>query len=310
MRVAVCSRSFSKNSFLRKELQNRYLEVKFNDQGVSLNEDGLRSFISDFDAAIIGLEEINSNLLSALPKLKVIGKYGVGLDKIDLQACSDYGVRIGWQPGVNSVAVAELALNMAITIVRKTAVSNSLVKTGAWEQIIGKQLSSLTVGVMGCGHVGSEFVKLLSGFSCSVLVFDKRDVSDFCSANGAEQVCFNEILSRSDLISIHLPKDVSTEGLLCREVVEGLKFGSYIVNTARGGLLNEAHLYECLNNGKLSGVALDVLSVEPPVDSMLINHPNCYITSHIGGSSEEAIIAMGLAAIDGLQNNQLASDFF
>ena len=309
MRVAVCSRSFSKNMFLRREITKQYKNVKFNDSGKSFDDDSLVSFLSGYDAAIIGLEAINKRVLEKLPSLKVIGKYGVGLDKIDFLACANNSIRIGWTPGVNAVAVAELALNLSLTIVRRSAISNNIVKIGDWQQTVGRELSSLTVGILGCGHVGRAFLGLLSGFGCDIIVHDRLDKLDICDFYGAKQVDFESLVRSADLISIHLPESEETKHLLGHGFVEEMKNDTYIVNTARGGLLNPSQLLWALESGKLAGVALDVLPDEPPIETALINHQNCYVTAHIGGSSEEAILNMGMAAINGLKDNKHALDF-
>lgn len=309
MRVAVCSRSFSKNIFLRREIIKQYGNVKFNDFGKSFDDDGLVAFLSGCDAAIIGLETINERILKKLPTLKVIGKYGVGLDKIDFFACANNSIRIGWTPGVNAVAVAELALNLSLTIVRRSAISNNIVKTGDWRQTVGRELSSLTVGIVGCGHVGSAFLGLLSGFGCEIIVHDRLDKLDICNLYGAKQTDFKSLVRNADLISIHLPESAETKRLLGHGLLEEMKNDTYIVNTARGGLLNPSQLLRGLESGKLAGVALDVLPDEPPIETALIKHPNCYVTAHIGGSSEEAILNMGMAAINGLKVNKHALEF-
>ena len=206
MRVAVCSRSFSKNIFLRREITKRYKNVKFNDLGKSFDDDSLVAFLAGYDAAIIGLETITERVLEKLPSLKVIGKYGVGLDKIDFLACANNSIRIGWTPGVNAVAVAELALNLSLTIVRRSAISNNIVKIGEWQQTVGRELSSLTVGILGCGHVGTAFLGLLSGFGCDIIVHDRLDKFDICNFYGAKQVDFESLVRNADLISIHLPE--------------------------------------------------------------------------------------------------------
>lgn len=301
--VAVCSRSFSRNSKLKSLLDSQFQDVKYNVEGSLLKSESLVKFLQGYDAAIIGLEVIDEEVLSKLPQLKVIGKYGVGLDQIDLDACERYGVRIGWTPGVNAKGVAELALNLALSIVRKTAISQKKADDGCWEQVIGRQLSSLTIGILGCGHVGEAFLALLSGFNCEVLVFDKEDKTEICNKYGATQVELNSVLSKSDLVSIHLPKTPDTLELLKEDMLELLKPGSYIVNTARGGLVSESYLIKALESSALAGAALDVLENEPDVNRKLISAPNCIVTTHIGGSSVEAILEMGIAAINGLKNN-------
>jgi len=307
--VAVCSRSFSKNDYLRAKLLERFENVKFNDQNLSLQGDALVDFLEGADRAIVALEVIDRQVLTSLPRLKVIGKYGVGLDKIDFDALKDFGVQMGWTPGVNASAVAELALNLALTIVRKTVISNQVVTNREWKQIVGRELSSLTIGILGCGHVGTTLLNLLSGFKCKVLICDKLDKSKLCNETGAEQVSFEELIARVDLMSLHIPKNEETLNLINADVIDKMKDNSYLINTARGGLVDELALLAALESGKLAGAALDVLAIEPPDTFDLINHPNCMITSHIGGSSDEAIVKMGLAAIVGLINYSSADKY-
>lgn len=308
-KIAVCSRSFSKNSFLRARLLEQFKNVKFNDQNLSLQGDSLIEFLKDADRAIIALEVIDRNILSRLPQLKVIGKYGVGLDKLDCSALKEFGIQMGWTPGVNALAVAELTLNLALTIVRKTAISNQLAKDKKWSQVMGRELSSLTIGVLGCGHVGTRLLRLLNGFNCKILICDKCDKSVICNEFGVEQVSFEDLISRVDLLSLHLPKNKETLKIINADVIAKMKDQSYVVNTARGGLIDEEALLKALNSDKLAGAALDVLDNEPPETFDLINHPNCIVTSHIGGSSGEAIVNMGMSAIEGLSNYHPADKY-
>lgn len=308
-KVAVCSRSFSAHPVLRQELMTRFTHVKFNDLGKSLAGEELIEFLRGHDRAIIALETVDETFLTALPDLKIIGKYGVGLDKLDLQSMNRHGVKLGWTAGVNAAAVAELALGLALNIVRNIPASNQVIKDGKWHQVSGQQLSSLTFGVLGCGHVGKALVKLLSSFGAKILVCDVADVSDFCKQYGAERVSFSEIFKKSDLVSIHIPKNKSTQGIISREVLSGMKKGSFLINTARGGIVDENAVVEFLNAGHLAAVGFDVFDQEPPIDRQLVDHPKAYCTTHIGGSSQEAVLAMGRAAIKGLEQFEQATRY-
>ena len=308
-KIAVCSRSFSRNPFLRSELEKQFKNVKFNDQGLSLAGDSLIEFLSDCDGAIVALEYIDEKVLQHLSKLKFIGKYGVGLDKLDFNALDEHNVKLGWTPGVNSTSVAELTMNMALTIVRNTQTSYHSAKNMNWKQVTGKQLSSLTFGVLGFGHVGSKVARLAKAFGCKVKVFDKYDKSIACAEAGVEFVSYKALLEDSDIISIHVPGNQETHHMLGEREFSKMKAGSYLINTARGGIVNEAELLVALNDEKIAAAAFDVLENEPPTDSGFINHSKTFVTTHIGGSSEEAIVAMGLAAISGLTNYKTASEF-
>jgi phosphoglycerate dehydrogenase-like enzyme len=298
--VAVCSRSFSGNLDLRARLLARYQNVKFNDDGLSLSGDELVKFLNKADKAIIGLEVINRSVLAQLPDLKVIGKYGVGLDKLDFDALEEFGVQLGWTPGVNARSVAELAVNLMLTLVRKSHLSQRLVEDGEWRQIVGRELSSMVIGILGCGNVGEQLIRILRGFGCRVVFCDLQRRPDVCVTYEVTQVEFSELVKTVDVLSLHLPKNASTENIISARVLADMKDGSFIINTARGGLIEEKLLLAGLESGKLAGVGLDVFTREPPDYFDLIHHENCIVTSHIGGSSEEAIFSMGMAAIEGL----------
>ncbi len=308
-RIGVCSRSFSNNEALRIELLSEFSNVKFNDSGRSLNGDDLVEFLQDCEGAIIALEYIDEGILSRLPKLSFIGKYGVGLDKIDFEAMDRNNVKMGWTPGVNSTAVSELTLNLALSIVRNTMQSAELAKTLEWKQVTGKQLSSLVFGVLGYGHVGTKVAALAKAFGCDVLVYDKVDKSDECSLAGVKFVSKNEMFETADLISVHVPGNLETHHLIGANELSIMKDSSYLINTARGGIIDETAVLQSLESGKLMAVGFDVLEIEPPVSDLLINHPKTLITTHIGGSSEEAILSMGRAAITGLLSYKNASDY-
>jgi len=308
-KIGVCSRSFSRNPVLRKELLSKFSNVKFNDQGISLNGNTLIEFLSDCDGAIVALEYIDKKTLEQLPNLKFIGKYGVGLDKLDFDALDEQGVKLGWTPGVNATSVAELTLNMSLNIVRNTPASNALAEKKNWKQVTGKQLSSLTVGVLGLGHVGTKVAGLFNAFGCKVIAHDILNKGLECEQLGIKQVNFQKLLKESDLLTIHIPGNESTFHIIGAHEIGQMKEGSFIVNTARGGIVDEKAIIEALNTNRIASVGFDVLEVEPPQNLDFINHPRTFVTTHIGGSSEEAILAMGFAAINGLSSYTNASVF-
>jgi phosphoglycerate dehydrogenase-like enzyme len=302
-RVAVCSRSFSKNLVLRKEVLAEYKNVTFNDTGVQLEGDELIKFLKDHDKAITALEIINDHVLSNLPELKIIGKYGVGLDMIDMASMHKHGVRLGWVGGVNRRSVSELVIALAINILRHVVVANGEVLNGIWRQIMGGQLSGKTVGIIGCGHVGKDLVKMLKPFGCKVLVTDIVNYLDFYKRHNISPVSLPELMASSDIVSIHVPLNTSTRGILDKEMLSLMKPSAILINLARGGLVNEGVLKEMLMNNQIAGAAFDVFETEPASDMELLALPNFFATPHIGGSSEEAVIAMGRSAIRGLVEN-------
>ncbi len=304
-RVAVCSRSFSSNPVLRAELLARYSRVSFNDAGLKLKGDTLVEFLSGHDKAITALETIDESVLSRLPGLRVISKYGVGLDMIDMAAMRAHGKRLGWTGGVNRRSVSELVISFAIAMLRHVPAAHREVVSGAWGQHVGGQLTGRTVGIIGCGHVGKDLVSLLQAFDCPILVNDILDFPEFYVAHRIEPVGLETLLARSDIVTLHVPLDDSTRGMLDARRLAMLKPTAVLINAARGGLVDEVALKNLLSNRRLAAAAFDVFAVEPPTDHELLGLPNFLVTPHIGGSAEEAILAMGRAAIDGLDDNDI-----
>lgn len=300
VRVAVTSRSFSRHPVLRAELLARYPNVRFNDGSEILAGATLIEFLRDHERAITALEKLDADIFSALPNLKVISKYGVGFDMIDLDAMVRHGVKLGWTGGVNRRSVAELVIAFSIMLLRHLPTANMEVRDGTWRQHVGRQLSDRTVGVIGCGHVGSDVAGLMRAFGCRVLAHDVRDLSTFYSRLDVQPVLLDRLLRESDIVSVHLPLDSRTRGLLSADRLGLMKPDAILINTARGDIVDEAALKAMLKAGRLAGAAFDVFSGEPPQDLELLQIPNFFATPHIGGSAEEAILAMGRAAIAGL----------
>ena len=307
-RVAVLSRSFSAHAQLRAELAARCPDVSFNDTGRTLAGPELGDFLQGHDAAIVALERIDDALLARAPQLRIIGKYGVGLDNVDLVACERRGVRVGWTGGVNRRSVSELVIALAIAALRHVVRSNREILQGGFRQIQGRQLGGRTVGIVGCGHVGRDLVRLLAPFGCRVLVHDLRYDESFCAETGAEPTGLDELLAMADVVSLHLPLTAATKHLIDTQRLARMKPDAVLINTARGGIVDEAALAEALREGRLAAAAFDVFSPEPPVDRQLIDLPNFIATGHIGGSSAEAVLAMGRAAIEGLFTARVATE--
>lgn len=305
--IAVCSRSFSKNQILKNELLNKYNNVKFNDKGVNLVGDELVDFLKDSHKVIVALEKIDENILSNLPNLKVISKYGVGLDSIDLNALKKYKIKLGWVGGVNKRSVSELTLALTLNILRNINNSVNQIKDGIFNQNIGKQLTSKNFGIIGCGNIGKDLIKILKPFNCNIFIFDKIDLTDFCKKENISQTTLKDLIKQSDIISVHLPLDTITKNFINKEMLSLMKSDSVLINTARGGIVDEVALKEHLINNFDFRAAFDVYATEPPTDLDLLRLPNFIGTPHIGGSSIEAILAMGRSAINGLEENHYVS---
>jgi D-3-phosphoglycerate dehydrogenase len=309
LRVAVTSRSFSQHAELPGELRERFSHVRLNGEGVSLAGGALVDFLRGHDAAIVALERIDESVLAQLPDLRVVSKYGVGLDGLDLDAMERRGVKLGWSPGVNSKSVAELAVGAMIALLHRVPEASRDVAAGNWRQIRGKMLGGRTVGIIGCGHVGKEVARLCRAFGCRILVNDICRYDEFYRANGVQAVELDELLGEAEVVTLHVPLDASTADLLNEQRVARLRKGAVVVNMARGGVMDEAAVARRLLDGSLGGAALDVFATEPPVGSPLLDLPNVLVTPHIGGSTEEAVLAMGRAAIAALSMARPVADW-
>jgi D-3-phosphoglycerate dehydrogenase len=306
-RIAVASRSFSRNAVLRSEMLATWPAVTFNDAGASLGGPALVEFLRGHDRAVIALERVDAALLDAVPELRTISKYGVGLDGLDLAAMESRGVRLGWTGGVNRRSVAELVISCAIALLHRVPTATREVQEGTWRQTVGRQLTGRTVGVIGCGHVGKDVARLARAFDCRVLAHDILDFPDFYALHGVKPAGLRTVLAESDVVSVHVPLDATTRGMLSAERLALLRNDAIFVNMARGGIVDEDALFGLLKTNRLAGAAIDVFDLEPPVDRRLIEHPLVLATPHIGGSTEEAILAMGRAAITGLASAKFPS---
>ena len=290
---------------LRAELLACYAQVTFNDAGLKLAGDSLVEFLSGHDKAITALEMIDDYVLSRLPELQVIGKYGVGLDMIDFNAMRRYGKRLGWTGGVNRRSVSEMVISFAIAMLRHIPAAQREVLSGTWRQHVGGLLSGRTVGIIGCGFIGKDLVELLQPWGCTLLANDILDFPDFYSHYGVTAVGLEELLQRSDVVTLHVPLDESTRNMLSATRLALMKPSAILINAARGGLVDESALKAMLVTKLLAAAAFDVFAVEPPQDQELLALPNFLVSPHIGGSAEEATLAMGRAAISGLNENAI-----
>ena len=301
--IAVASHSFPKSQTLRQELLARYPGSTFNETGRPLGREPLIAFLRGHAKAITGLETLDDAVFDALPDLRVVSKYGVGLDMIDLEAARRHGVAIRWTPGVNRQAVAELTIGFMIALCRSIVPLALDVREGVWRQPGGgRQLSSAVIGVLGCGHVGQQVARLCRAFGATVLAHDVRAYDEFYREYGVQPVAFSALLEQADIVTVHVPLDASTRGLIGAHELSSMKRAAYLVNTARGGIVDESAVAAALVERRLAGAAFDVFTAEPPVNRELLRAPNFIGTPHIGAGTHDAVLAMGRAAIAGLDD--------
>ena len=305
-KVGVTNSLFARHPVLRQELLDRYPDSTFRDDPQTPTEDEVIALLADRDAAIVGMEPITERVISALPNLKVIGKMGIGCDTLDFDALRKHDILFGYRAGTNRLAVAELTLCYMIAALRWVMPLNVAMRAGERPRMrLGKGLTGRVVGIHGCGNVGKEVVRLLKPFNCEIIVHDIENYADFYRENGVTPVSFDELIERSEVLMLHVPKTAATIDLYDAKVLARLRPDCVLINTCRGGIVNEDVLTERLASNKIAAACFDVFAVEPATVDTLINLPTMLASPHIGAATDEARIAMGMAAIDGLKQNEL-----
>lgn len=301
MKIVATSPSFSKNEKLQKEIYKHFPNAQLNLDGKKFNQKELAEFLGDADAVIVGLDPINEVILNECPNIKIIAKYGVGLNNIDLEACKKRNIAIGWTGGVNKLSVAEMALGFMLMFARNLFMSTNELKNGVWNKSAGFQLSGKKIGIIGLGQIGKELVRLIKPFGCTLLANDIVDQNEYYLENDIKEASKEEIFKICDFVTINTPHNEDTNNMVDIKVLKSMKKSAYILNIARGGIINEEDLKYALKNNIIAGAAIDAYVEEPPKDQEFLKLPNLICTPHIGGNAKEAVEAMGMSAINHLK---------
>lgn len=258
--------------------------------------------VPEADALIIRSgTTVDRDLLAAASRLKVIARAGVGVDNVDLAACTAQGIVVMNTPGGNTIATAELALGLLLALLRHIPQADASVRAGRWDRkaFVGTELAGKTVGIIGFGRVGRAFSQRIQGFDVKEVAYDPFVPEHVARHLGLSLVALDELLACADFISLHAHVTDETRGLINKETIAKMKDGVYIVNVARGVLVNSADLADAIKSGKVAGAAIDVYDQEPPPpDNPLLNLPNVIYTPHLGASSNEAQVAVGVQAAE------------
>ena len=301
MQIVVTSPSFSKNEILQKEILKYFPNAKLNLDGTRFKKTELIDYIADANAIIVGLDDIDKEILDNCKNLKIVAKYGVGLDNIDVDGCKEKNIAIGWSGGVNRLAVAEMTLGLMFALIKNLFLTSNQLKNGIWNKSGGFNLSGKTIGIIGVGFIGKELIKLLKPFNCKILVNDIINQNEYYKANNLIESSKENIFKGADIITIHTPLTKETKYLINKKNISLIKKSSFIINTARGAIVNQNDLKDALQNHLIAGSALDVYEIEPPIDKEFLKLENLISTPHIGGNSKEAIELMGFSAIKHLK---------
>lgn len=261
------------------------------DDKTGIAADDLVKIIADYDALIVrGMTRVTASVMDAATRLKVVGRAGVGVDNIDLDAAKKRNITVVNAPTSTTAAVAELTFGLMLALARDIPRADATMKQGEWlkKELEGVELNGKTLGIIGYGRIGMDVGRRASAFGMNVIVYDPNVTEDELKHSDAEPVSIQDLYAWSDFISLHLPLNVQTRDLVGSLAFSQMKDGVRIVCAARGGILDEQALVNALNSGKVAGAALDVFEQEPPGLTEAVSHPRVIATPHIGAQTAEA----------------------
>lgn len=298
-RVLITPTSYAKfDPSLRTRIEETIGYVLYNTHGRPLTAYELRQLIPDIDGYIAGLDEIDKSVIEAAEHLKVISRYGVGVDNIDLTVAREKGITVTNTPGANSASVAELAVAMMISLARSIPKANEATKSGEWPRLSGITLENKVIGLLGFGSIAKHLARRLQGFNCQILAYDPAPDIEHATDLDVELRSQDEVIQQADFLSLHLPLTPETQGLVDGAFLAQLKPGAFFINTARGELVKEMALVDALERGHIAGAALDVFPKQPPAaDNPLFSFPQVIVTPHMGAHTDGAMNSMGWTAM-------------
>ena len=257
--------------------------------------------IKGFDCVVVrSATKITREVIEAADILRLIVRAGVGLDNVDVEAAKKKGITVQNTPEAPTVSVAEMVFAMMLAMARNVAQADSSMKEEHWEKkkLTGTELWNKTLGIIGLGRIGYEVARKAKAFDMEVLAYDVVDISQTCKEVGAKKTDLNDLIKNSDYISVHVPLVPQTKGMIGEEEFAMMKKSAFLVNTARGGVVDEKALLKALNDGEIAGAALDVFENEPPLDWELVKHPRLVATPHLASSTVEAQVRVGELTAD------------
>jgi len=302
MKILVTPASF-KPSMVSPALEQLRLfagELVFNPNNQPLEEDELIPLLKGCDGCIAGLDPFSRRVIESAKDLKVISRYGAGVDNVDLAAASEHGITVCNTPGVNAEAVADLAFGLMLSLARKLPLLDRHTREGKWDRSIGTELYKKTIGILGLGAVGKAVARRAAGFSMRVLACDPAIDTAYAQAHRITPVSLDKLMSESDIVSLHLPLKADTRHIISLDVMCNMKKGALLINTARGGLIDEAAACALLQGGHLGGMGLDVYEAEPPCDPALFSLDNVVLTPHTAARTAEATALMAKVSVQNL----------
>lgn len=289
--IAVTPRSFRNSPGAHHDLlKTEDVDARFADNDKPMQADEMVTFVEGCGGLIVGTDQVTDAVLTAGP-LRAVVKFGSGLDNIDLDAARDRKVAVDSTPGANARSVAELAIGLMLALARDIPLHDRAVREGQWAHRSGMELEGKTLGLIGCGAIGSEVLRMARGLGMEVLVHDPY------ADTGALSISLDQLLPASDIVSLHMPLTDETAGMINADRLRAMKQGALLINTARGGVVDEEALVAALQDGHLGGAAFDSFASEPPGDSPLLRLDSFIASPHAGASTVEAAERTGVRAV-------------
>jgi D-3-phosphoglycerate dehydrogenase len=296
-KVLIATRSFGSTSQKPWDvLSDAGMEVVTADMKLEMSETRLIKLLSGIDGTVVGVVPMTAKVMENSPQLKVISMHGVGVDHIDLEAAARLGITVANCPGANDQAVADLAIGLMIAVARQIPFAARSLRSGEWGRYSGSELWKKNLGLIGFGRIGRGVAKRALGFDMDVLVYDPYIQEGQVDIPGVKLSPLEEVVKSADFLSLHAALTEETRAMIGETWLRAMKPSAYLINTARGGLIDESALYKALMEKQIAGAALDVFVEEPPLGSPLLNLDNLVLTPHIGAHTQEAIERMGVMA--------------
>lgn len=296
MKYFISTSSFGKYDDLPlRLLKDAGLDIQLNPYGRKLAADECLSFYRDIDGLIAGTEALTADVLRSARNLKVVSRCGAGTDSVDMEAARELGISVFTTPDAPTQAVAELTVGLILALLRGISRADRLIRTGVWEKNMGNLFRGKTLGILGLGRIGKTVAEITQPFGLRYLAWDIAPDRQFAGSHTIELVGLDDLLGNTDIISIHLPYAPELKGIIGEREIDLMRKEALLVNTARGGLVDEVALYEALKDRKIAGAALDVFAQEP-YTGPLRELDNVILTAHIGSYAKEARVEMEVQA--------------
>lgn len=304
MKILITPRSYAKHSEdSYKILEQNNIQYCKPDLGRILTEYEMMEYIADMDGIIVGVDPLNEKVLKHATNLKVISKYGVGTDNIDLDYCKKNDIKVTVTKNANTNAVADYAFTLMMAVARRVVEIDRLCHKNDWSKIVSNDIYGKTLGLIGMGNIGKGVAKRAAGFDMKIMAYDFVNDETFAEQYKIQYTNLDILLKSCDFISIHLPLTDKTSNIINSNSFKMMKQNAIIINTARGGLINENDLYYALVNQEIYGAGIDVFEEEPPKDSRLMKLKNLVMGSHTAASTFDAVNKMSILATENIVEN-------